>query len=167
MNTSIIFLDIDGPMIPARAYLRPDDDDDGKGFNKTPFDPIAANILRRLCERFDPCKIVTNTSWNTIPERLLAKMEEAGLVEHTFIHAKGVRSGTEYPRIPNRLIAIETWIGEHGHIVGKEPNWVAFDDQPIMHERAIAINPDDGILYMDYDKATVILGDHDRIMILV
>ena len=169
MTTSIIFLDIDGVMIPARSYLRPDADGEGHAYfiENTDFDAVAANIVRRLCERFDPCKVVFNTSWNQNPERLRGKVVKAGLLEHTYIGTEGVDSRTNFPILPNRLIAIEDWINRYPQVVGDEPNWVAFDDQQMMDSRAIPIDPLDGILYMDYNRATTILGNHDSRVVMV
>lgn len=56
--TKILFLDIDGPMIPGRCYTMPGQT---KPIVKT-FDPVAVGILNNLCQR-KGWRIVLHTSW--------------------------------------------------------------------------------------------------------
>lgn len=63
--SKIIFLDIDGPMIPGRAYLMPKGNLPYEGVLagiKADFDPIAVSMLNNICELYD-WKIVLHTSW--------------------------------------------------------------------------------------------------------
>lgn len=163
MNTSVIFLDIDGPMLPARSYLRPNTME----YERMPFDPIAVNIIRLLCERFEPCKVILNTTWNTIVDELRKRLDECGLLPHTYFESDEAAPTTQYPKIRDRLRAIESWLEEHETIVGKVPNWVAFDDEAMYHDKTIAIAASNGIMYHDYSKATKILGRPDTRIILV
>lgn len=54
----IIFLDIDGPMIPGRAYHMPTQT---KGIVKT-FDPCAVGLLNKICSK-SGWRIVLHSSW--------------------------------------------------------------------------------------------------------
>ncbi len=56
--TKILFLDIDGPMIPGRAYSMPGQT---KPLVKT-FDPVAVGLLNALCQD-KGWRIVLHTSW--------------------------------------------------------------------------------------------------------
>lgn len=53
----ILFLDIDGPMIPGRAYLLPN-----QPFIVQLFDPVAVSLVNHLCEERD-WKIVLHSTW--------------------------------------------------------------------------------------------------------
>lgn len=75
----IIFLDIDGPMIPYRCLFLP---------NQTKimkvFDPVAVGLINNLCEEHDH-KIVLHTSWVQIiggPETLEHCHEQGLKPEH-------------------------------------------------------------------------------------
>jgi HAD domain in Swiss Army Knife RNA repair proteins len=58
MVAKILFLDIDGPMIPGRAYTMPGQT---KPLVKT-FDPVAVGLLNALCQN-KGWRIVLHTSW--------------------------------------------------------------------------------------------------------
>lgn len=55
--SKVIFLDIDGPMIPYRCRFLTN-----QTSVMTLFDPVAVSLLNGLCEELD-CKIVLHTSW--------------------------------------------------------------------------------------------------------
>lgn len=59
--TKIIFLDIDGPLIPGRSFIA-----EGKTevvpFEVLYFDPVAVKMLNRLCKQED-WRIVIHSSW--------------------------------------------------------------------------------------------------------
>jgi len=60
-KSKILFLDIDGPMIPGRAYTMP-------GQTKPvveKFDPVAVGLVNYLCEYRD-WKLVLHSSWITL-----------------------------------------------------------------------------------------------------
>jgi len=57
MTDKIIFLDIDGPMIPYRALFLP-----GQTTPMELFDPVAVSLLNNLCSSFG-WKIVVHSSW--------------------------------------------------------------------------------------------------------
>lgn len=57
MTDKIIFLDIDGPMIPYRVMFMP-----GQTVPMTVFDPVAVSFINRLCEA-EGWKVVLHSSW--------------------------------------------------------------------------------------------------------
>jgi len=54
----IVFLDVDGPMIPHRAYMLPYN----HGGRVSLFDPIAVNMVKRLLA-LAPAKLVISSTW--------------------------------------------------------------------------------------------------------
>lgn len=140
----IIFLDIDGPMIPNTSFL----------FHKNPsFDQILDDrciaVLKKIIEK-SGAKIVFNTSHNRLlfPSKIAPGLHkrflEAGFGEnlHEYYH-------TTYPDV-GRLTAIRHWLHEYG-----TPNllWVAFDDIPIDHKRAYLTDSNLGIGWGEYQHS--------------
>lgn len=138
----VIFLDIDGPMIPYTSFL----------FNvKASFDQIlderCCKVLRLIIDN-SGAKIVFNTTHNTMLDRqvnrkgventpgLIQRFVDAGFGDdiHEALH-------TDYPNV-NRLDAINNWLQKN-----QTPNmlWVALDDAKIDHKRAFLVHPDHGI----------------------
>ena len=148
---NVIFLDVDGVLLPARSYIR--------GWPKG-FDPLAVDIIHHLRERFDPCTIVWNTTWNMHTDVLRKYIEHSGIGDTDSVHTK-----TEYPFLRSRLDAIEQWCSDYHS--DEEVNWVAFDDAPIDHDRAIRVGTENGISVDDYREATNILGRPDDFMVLL
>ena len=135
----ILFLDIDGPMIPARSFI----------FNhlasiNQELDETCVKILLKIIEEND-IQIVLNTTHNLHLEPdpslgspgLLNVFEEVGLAK--YLHPS---ISTDYPHIYPRILAINKWLNDNpGHL----NNWIAFDDAEIPHERAYLTSFDHGI----------------------
>lgn len=152
----IIFLDIDGPMIPSSMLLH----DRMASFNrKFPVTTIA--VLNKLCE-VSGAKVVFNTTHN-IPMDGVADIEYA-LMEH------GVKSEylfwndlkTEYPSLP-RDEAVKSWLRRHQEV----EEWVALDDARFTEdERLIWVDPDTGITLQHLFDATKILGGTPPVILM-
>lgn len=117
-TTKVIFLDIDGPMIPGRAYKMPGQT---RPIVKT-FDPVAVGILNHFCETFG-YKIVLHSSWirlfggkethdHCIEQGLLAENFADPAVCDTELHWR-------YTRVAKYLL-------EHSEIT----HYVILDDEP-------------------------------------
>lgn len=144
----IVFLDIDGVICTMRSLLCP------KALLPAPrFDPVALGIVARLCTRVAGARVVFNTTHNRRP---VALMEHTRALE-TYLHPACPM--TRYPDCPDRLLAIAAWCARYGE--GEHTNWVALDDTPIAHERAILVDPATGLTYRDYCAATEKLGHPD------
>lgn len=151
---NILFLDIDGVMKPGRCYW-------SKERSKKPgFDPLAVDCVNRICERTNS-KIVFNTVWNKHPN-LLEQVIEAGIKEE-YIHKeyKTIYGTDTY----NRVEAIQSWLYylDEDAIV----NWCVLDDTPLYHRNAILVNYNNGISVENYRKATKLLGNEDKFMVLL
>lgn len=144
----IIFLDIDGPMIPLSSYI----------FTRNPsFDQIlddrCVDVLHAVIAA-SGAKIVFNTTHN----RMLDPTDTWPGLRGVF-HYRGFTpeyfaavDHTLYPDV-DRLTAIKKWQAENG-----EANWVAFDDAPIDDERAYPTLFEYGIGMGEYNHAAEYFG---------
>lgn len=148
MSNKYLFLDIDGPMKPGRAYLCPQK----AGNHFGGFDPLAVAAVNRICNKTG-AQIVFNTTWNRL--NMLAIAEAEGITAR-------IAGKTGYPYAMDRLQAIQHWLAEH-----PAEEWVALDDAVIDHERAILIDPENGISAQNYRDACRLLGVPDAFMLLV
>lgn len=143
-----IFLDIDGVMKPGRSYFCPERANAMRGG----WDPLAVAAVNRLCEKTGAA-IVFNTTWN--------RMNMLDIAEAEGITAL-IAGKTRYPDLHDRLKAINLWLNEN-----PKGDWVALDDCPIDHERAIFVEPDNGITTQNYRDACRLLGNPDAFMLLL
>jgi hypothetical protein len=148
MSTKIIFLDIDGPMIPATMILV-----DRMASERRLFPPTTIAVLNRLCSATG-AKIVLNTS-HSESAAPVPTIEEA-LVSHGFktdyFHLSDRK--TEYPRMP-RHEAVKDWLGRHPEVT----DWIALDDSRFTDEpNLIWIDPDAGLHLGNLNEALKRLG---------
>ena len=161
-NTSVIFLDIDGVMIPGRNYIA--------GFPRT-FDPLACGILKHICGQLNPCRIVFNSTWNKLSGMLQDAVKESDLMlckwNNHITNKITIGDTTPYPHVHDRLEAIEAWLDGHD----TSGNWVAFDDcyfnKAPPHERFVNIDPMMGITCEAYYRAMRLLGKPDEKVIIL
>lgn len=119
----ILFLDIDGPMIPGRSYTMP-------GQTKplvSKFDPVAVGIINLFCSVKD-YKIVLHTSWlryNGEQETLDHCLAE-GLLKKYF-HEDCLCDGNEVWRF-NR---VARWLDKHPEVT----HYIILDDEPYAQNR--------------------------------
>ncbi len=167
MVDKIIFLDIDGPMIPGTMYL----EDPFCSMHQT-FDPRSVMILKKIIEKAGDVKIVFNTAHNNTLEKtrhspgLLNVWHEHGFDDYLHKDCK-----TTYPNpmkdylvpddkeITRRLVAIYEWLNDHYDIT--QPNqvlWIAFDDEPIDHKRACTVDFDTGLSVKEFNHAAKYLN---------
>lgn len=115
MSTKIIFLDIDGPMIPNRAFFLP---------NQTTiysvFDPCAVAMLNRLIT-LSGAKLVITSTWSSkgldVCKQLLTDNGVVGEIHPDWTTPKKLTS--------SRTMEIGWWLADHSDIDG----WVVLDDE--------------------------------------
>lgn len=146
----IIFLDIDGPMIPNTSFLF-----DRHASWRQVLDDRCIKVLHKILEKSE-AKIVFNTTHNLMLEErgeigdttytpgLLQRFYDAGFKDYIHKH-----HSTQYPSI-SRYDAIIDWRERHSK---EQDLWVAFDDVKIDHKRAYLTNPDLGIGFGEYNHA--------------
>lgn len=154
MMQKIIFVDIDGPVINTPCYWVAS----MASLQRAVMNTQAIGILNRLATAAD-AKIVTNSTHNNFTVRetgrtLKQDLIKWGLVER-FLHDDwcttypwpDLESDTLYPT-HRRLRGIMEWEMNNG-----EADWIAFDDEPFVHEsdkRLFVIDFDRGINYDTY-----------------
>lgn len=129
----VIFLDIDGPMIPGTMFLI----DRMCSFHRV-FPATTISVINEVCKRTG-AKVVLNTTHNR-PFTDVPDITDA-MVNHGFdrshFHAF---PKTSYPDIP-RDLAVKEWLAKRGRF-----DWIAFDDVRFTDdERLIWIDPDCGL----------------------
>jgi hypothetical protein len=115
----VLFLDIDGPLIPGRAYMLPNQT---KPIVKT-FDPVAVSLINEACK--NRRQIVVHSSWLRYPENyeydLVGYMVKQGINRDLF-HADPLCDGLIHWRY-NR---IREWLARHPEVT----DYVVVDDEP-------------------------------------
>lgn len=144
----VVFLDIDGPMIPATMILV---DRMASPHRKFPATTVA--VINTLCERTG-AKIVFNTthnnSWEGVEDIEVALVNQ-GLKE---IHIHPTDNKTKYPQL-ERGKSVEDWLSRHPEVT----DWIAIDDSRFTDdERLIWIDPDAGVHLGHLNEAIQRLG---------
>lgn len=164
MRKRIIFLDIDGPVIPSGMFLV----DKDASANRT-FSLSAIAVLRHIL-KVTGAKLVTNSSHNTYGRKGFSLQDDllsAG-IPHDVFHDTW---RTEYPNdhenggIRDRMEAIDHWINQNddGHGV----DWLAFDDYRFtMDPRLILIDFDVGLTPKDLDRVRDAWPDVKRTILI-
>lgn len=140
----IIFLDLDGPMIPGRSY---------KMANQTrplvmTFDPVAVSIINDVCKEHG-YRIVLHSSWVRIygGEKTYEHCISQG-IEKGFFHSTkwtGENENWRYNRVAQ-------WLEEHPDVT----EYVIIDDEPYEPDRSLepAHHPADmadHLMLVDFD----------------
>lgn len=157
----IIFLDVDGPLVPGTRYLH-----NARSSFERDFCPNCLMVLRHIVDK-SGAQIVFNTFHNTEIDDLVAKITAAGFGDN--IHptrmtdfpygideAKdGAEHGIEITTAGDRrLVAIKKWIKNHGT---DNLLWIAIDDERINHKRALRVDFDAGMTLRTYNEAAKFL----------
>lgn len=130
-NCPIIFLDVDGPMIPGRLYYKHDAHYSiEEGLFK--YDPVAVDMINTLCDETG-AKIVSNSAHNA-GGAILEQMIFNGL-HHGFIHPD---YKTGFPNNPsNRAEAIGDWYNKNKLIM---KNYCVIDDEPVQLKNLVQVD---------------------------
>lgn len=157
MKQKIIFLDVDGPLIPTGCYLV-----NALASVDYAMSNIAVACVKTLVEEFDAL-IVMNTVHNSMKNRLWNGLMKNGFEKKhfhknwqtTFMNDEKLSMNDSSFFVPlntNRLVGINEWIDENGII--DDFDWIAFDDENYTDdERLILIDFDYGITMKEYNKA--------------
>lgn len=136
MPNRVVFLDIDGPIIPYSMFLI----DRNCSFGRN-IPPIPVAVVNEVCRRAG-AKVVFNTTHNTAldgVDDIEVAMVKAGLLQE-YIHPD---MKTKYPSISRDMAVIE-WLNRHPETSDKE--WIAFDDVRFTkNPNLILVDPDGGL----------------------
>lgn len=116
----VLFLDIDGVILPGRAYLLP---------NQTKpivrvFDPCAVSILNTLCEEAD-LKIVVHSSWLRYPD--IYNSDLVGYLVSQGVEKKHFHDDPLCEPLSWRYDRIRLWLSRHPEV----KDFVIIDDTPL------------------------------------
>lgn len=161
----IVFLDIDGPMIPYRCLVM-----EGQTPIMTLFDPVAVSLLNHMCEKYG-FKIVLHTSW----VRILGGFEtyehciKQGLKAENFHEDAWCDENIHW-----RYTRVSDWLSKHPEIT----EYAMLDDEPYQYDETGAAHPEDmakhlvlinyyrGFLYQDMMEAVAVgRGAEPRIVV--
>lgn len=145
---NIVFLDVDGTMIPNNSEFMQCFNHEAGSYV---YCPLITQRLIQFCKDYN-CKIVYNSSHcDQGPFNMMKQATHNGL--KNFLHHTYWTTG--YPiAYVNRLDAVYAWIG---HNTDKF-NFVILDDWKLKDRRAVKLDPIVGITDRDLIKAAKILG---------
>lgn len=161
VKNQILFLDIDGPMIPYRAAWLPEQTP-----VMTKFDPIAVAMINKLCEKRPELKIVLHSSWVYINggEETLRHCINQGIKKEYFYEADPfVKEDIHW-----RYNRVAEWLERHPEVTG----YVIIDDTAYekdtggmqhpqeMNSRLVLIDYNDGITTDKYSDIMEVLDEH-------
>lgn len=151
----IIFLDIDGPLIPGRTHY------DGPpyfllGYLSVPiwrYDPVTVNMINKLTNKYDAW-VVYNSSHNEIERKekdyLKFQSHCNGLLR---LHDDHI---TDYPdRVNLRRQGIENWLRKYPDTT----HWVSVDDYEIHTPNFVKVSFMHGIGLDEYEAMEKFLKD--------
>lgn len=144
----IIFLDIDGPMLPGRAYVLPENN---KVMPRS-FDKIAVHSVLALLTRA-PAKLVISSTWATMGRETFSEVLTENGIDPAFLHDDWM---TPRKMSSSRATEIKWWLEEHPEVT----HWVALDDDPTVYSlrpNGIQCHFNDGLLTGHFDQAKAVL----------
>jgi hypothetical protein len=150
----VVFLDIDGPMIPGRAYCLPEN----HGKLVTRFDPVAVAMVLRLLH-LAPAKLVISSTWRKHGrERMAADLVRNGICP-SLLHEDWT-TGDHRDGPFGRTLEILSWLDRHQEVT----HYVAVDDEEVKLN-SVKCSMEDGLLKSHFKTAGQLLGiDGMRLM---
>lgn len=143
--TKVLFLDIDGPMIPRRAfYLQ------GQTLVVSKFDPVAAALLNEVLAKTG-AKLVISSTWGKLGIETVKPVLEENGISWESVHQDWV-TPRKYPLA--RPGEIKLWLANHPEIT----HWASLDDEELdLDDRNVKVTFDDGMLTQHYHKLLELL----------
>lgn len=134
----IIFLDIDGPMIPVRSYYLPN-----QTTPATVFDPIATAMINALIDETG-AKIVISSTHRLKGRQHVFDMLTANGISLNHVH----HDWSTMRRMTSRSDEIVDWLNRHA---GEVTHYVAVDDE-LLEVRAVRVSSINGIGLEQYEQ---------------
>lgn len=148
MTTKVLFLDVDGPMIPTRAWRLPGN---VSKIHKQ-FDPCAvANILYVL--ETTGAKIVLSSTWGRVYDwaDILHWFNESGIAPRAF-HADAITP--RFAEHTDRVIEIKAWLARHPEIT----HYAVLDDDTVDLPNFVKVSVRNGLMYEHVEELLTLLG---------
>lgn len=148
--TKVLFLDVDGPMIPRRCY--PLGQLPGEGGSMKRMDPVAVSVVVRICS-LAKARIVVSSSWRIWGrEKCLAAFRENGIY-HTLVHEDWATSHN-LPGGADRSTEIKDWLARHPEVT----TFAVLEDGLLDVPNLIHVTFEDGLLYEHQLRLAELLG---------
>lgn len=143
--TKVLFLDIDGPMIPRRAFYLP---------NQTlivrKFDPVATALLNEVLAKTG-AKLVISSTWGKQGIETVKTLLEENGISWESVHQDWV-TPRKYPLA--RPEEIRLWLANHPEIT----HWASLDDEQLdLDGKNVKVTFDDGMLTQHYQQLLELL----------
>lgn len=146
--TRIVFLDIDGPMIPVRAYYLP---------NQTRpivsmFDPVATSLLLKLLND-SGAQLVISSSWRKQGKAAIRELLANNGIDPNRLHKDWATDGKFSSQ---RIHEIKWWLDDHPEVT----HYVAIDDEDLLVDfvpNAVLADTYEGLSYRNYLEARMFL----------
>lgn len=144
----ILFMDIDGPMIPSRAYKLP---------NQTKlvsvFDPCATAMVNELL-KLSGARIVISSTWREHGVKDCSELLETNGINPDLLHPDWK---TPCKLTSTRTQEIDLWLQEHPEIT----HYVAIDDEQLnanMLPGFVQCDMDEGFSFRNFLESKVLFG---------
>lgn len=148
--TNLIFLDVDGVVIPSSMLLY-----DRNAYSNRTMSNTSIGVLNWLCTKAD-AKIVTNSTHNS--QTIFGKTLKDSFIENGILETNFHQDWKTTFSIScdSKYNAIQYWLNKN-HM--ENERWIAFDDmQFTKSHNLILIDPDDGLLLHHAKKALIKFG---------
>lgn len=147
----VIFLDIDGPMIPERAcYLS------GQGTLLWKFDPVAVGLLLDVIEKTG-AKLVVSSTWGHKGKEVVFQLFEDNGIPTSLVHEDWIT-----PRnVRKRSDQIYQWLTNHPEV----KKFAALDDENMTKDfghKMILVTYEDGMLCKHHKALIELLGGREE-----
>ena len=159
--SNIIFLDVDGPLIPTRQYLTDRHIFDHE-FGHYVYDSVAVGMYNKLCKECD-AKIVFNSSHNTFGEDKIRYAAVKNGFNEEFLHKDLI---TKFPSYTiRRSDGVTSWLVDHAKDVKRH---VVIDDDKNAATPLVLVEFDVGFSVNNYyEVIKILMPDLDIQRILV
>lgn len=136
----VLFLDIDGVLLPGRAYLLPNQTKPVV----TVFDPCAVSLLNRACQK-QKRKIVVHSSWVKFydKEELKDHLEKQG-VDVSLLHEDYYTR----PELGWRYARVDDWLLRHPEVT----DFFILDDEPEIRRGGGKYVQSGNLILTDFDE---------------
>lgn len=146
---NVIFLDVDGPMIPVRAAYLPN-----QTYIHSMFDPIASSFLNKLLED-SRAKLVISSTWALKGRDMIVDLLTKNGIDPNVLHVDWTTPRT--PNFRDRSGEIRGWLDAHPDTT----HWVAIDDEALDYDRVpnlVRCCTYDGFLFRNYFECGLLLN---------
>lgn len=144
MINKVIFLDIDGPMIPTRAYFLPH-----QTKIVSVFDPVAVSLLLRVLNQSE-AKLVISSTWGLKGREIVVDLLSQNGIMEEYLHPDWV---TPRKFSSDRPTEILWWLDKHPEVT----HHVILDDAQINLPNMVRVSLEDGLMFRHYQKMLLLL----------